>query len=318
MKKFLRFDEMDLQLFAEGAGGADGGATGSAAAGVTAADAGQQNTGVAAAAAGQQNTGVNEGAAQAVPGAADAGQQDPAETFDSLIKGRYKDDFNASVKKIVDGRVSGLNKQLQSYEAGQPVFDLLAQKYGCDATDYAAIAEHVQKDSSLFEAEALERGVDVQDLMKMRNIEAQNASMRRQMEQQRQQQADIARQQQVEAQQVEWKRQTEETQKVYPGMKLETELANPAFQRLLRSGVPVKAAYEVIHMNEIMGGAMQYAAQRAAKNVTDNVIAGAARPVENGTGAQGAVSAKVDPSKFTDKDMKEYRERIARGERITF
>lgn len=318
MKKFLWHDEMDLQLFAEGAGGADGGATGSNAAGVTAADAGQQNAGVTAADAGQQNVGVKTGTAQTEPGAVDAGQQDPAESFDSLIKGKFKDQYNASVKKIVDGRLSGLNKQLQGYEAGQPVFDILAQKYGVDPTDYAAIAEALQKDSSLYEAEALERGVDAQEIMRVRNIEAQNASMRRQIEQQRQQQADIARQRQVEAQQTEWKRQEEETQKVYPGMKLDTELANPDFQRLLRSGVPVKAAYEVVHMNEIMGGAMQYAAQRAAKNVTDNVIAGAARPAENGTGAQGAVSAKVDPSKFTDKEIKAYRERLTRGERITF
>lgn len=318
MKKLLWHDEMDLQLFAEGAGGADGGASGSNATGVTAADAGQQNAGVAAVAAGQQKTGVNNGTAQAEPGAVDAGQQDPAETFDDLIKGRYKDQFNASVKKIVDGRVSGLNKQLQGYEAGQPVFDILAQKYGVDPTNYAAIAEAVQKDKSLFEAEAMERGMDVQDLMQMRSVEAQNATLRRQMEQQRQQQADDARQKQVEEQQADWRRQEVETQKVYPGMKLETEIANPAFQRLLRSGVPVKAAYEVIHMNEIMGGAMQYAAQRAAKNVTDNVIAGAARPAENGTGAQGAVATKVDPSKFTEKEIKEYRERVARGERITF
>lgn len=308
MDKYLRFEEMDLQLFAEGAGGADGGATGSDAAGVTAADAGQQNTG------------VKSGTAQTAPESADAGQeqQDPSAAFDALIKGQYKEQYNASVKKIVDGRLSGLNKQIQGYEAGQPVFDILAQKYGIDPTDYAAIAEAIQKDRSLFEQEAIETGRDVEDLMELKKIQRENASMRRQMDQQRQQQEDQRRVQVAQQQESEWRRQAQEAQKVYPGLNLDTEIKDPNFARLLRSGVPVQAAYQVVHMDELMGGAMQYAAQRAAKNVTDNVIAGAARPAENGTAAQGAVSAKVDPSKFTSKDIKEYRERLARGERITF
>ena len=307
MKKFLRCEEMDLQLFAEGAGGAAGGATGSDAAGVTAADAGQQNTG------------VQEGNA-ADPGTADAGQQtaDPEAAFDGLIKGQYKDQFHARVKDIVDNRVSGLRKQVQGYEAGQPVFDILAQKYGKDPTDYAGIAEAIRQDTSLYEKEALERGMDAQDLMKMRNVEADNASMRRQMELQREQQREQQRRQQADQQVTRWNQQAEQVKQIYPKFNLQTEIANPDFSRLLRSGVDVRTAFEVIHKDEIMQGAMQYAAQRAAKNVTDNVIAGAARPAENGTGAQGAVSAKVDPSKLSDKEFKEYLERVARGERVTF
>ena len=309
MKKFLRYDEMDLQLFAEGAGGADGGTTGSDAAGVTAADAGQQDTG------------VNAGAAQAgTVDTADAGQEqkDLSADFDGLIRGKYKDQFNASVKKILDGRLSSVNKKLQGYESGQAVFDILAQKYGIDPTDYAAIAEAAQKDKSFYEQEAIETGKAVEDVMELKRVQRENATMRRQMEQQRQFQEDQQRQQQANEQEKVWLNQAKEAQKVFPGLNLETEIKNPDFARLLRSGVPVKAAYQVVHMDDIMGGAMQYAAQRAAKNVTDNVIAGTARPAENGTAAQGAVSAKVDPSKFTPDDIKKYRERAARGERITF
>lgn len=311
MKKILQLIEMDLQLFAEGAGGADGGAdggaTGSEAAGVTAVDAGQQDTGVAT------------DDAQQSAAAADAGQkQDPAAAFEALIKGQYKEQYNANVKKIVDGRVGGLTKKVQAYEAGQPVFDILAQKYGVDPSDYAAIADAIKNDASLVEKEALERGMDVQDLMRLRNTEIENASMRRQIEQQREHQENQRRLQQAQEQESVWLRQAEEAKKFYPGLDLQKELDDPDFARLLRSGVPVKAAYQVTHMDDIMGGAMQYAAQRAAKNVTDNVIAGTARPAENGTSAQGAVSTKVDPSKFTSKEIKEYRERVARGERITF
>lgn len=306
MKKIFTVEEMDLQLFAEGAGGADGGSAGSATAGVTAGDAGQQNTG------------VNANAANGGGQAADAGQEDPGAAFDALIKGQYKEQFNANVKKIVDGRVSGLNKQLQGYQSGQAVFDILAQKYGLEPTDYAGIAKAAEKDRDFVEKEALESGKDPEDLLELKRVQRENANFRRQMEQQRQAQMNAQRMQAATAQETEWNRQAQEAQKVYPGLNLQTEIKNPDFARLLRSGVPVRAAYEVTHMDDIMGGAMQYAAQRAAKNVTDNVIAGAARPAENGTGAQSAVSTKVDPSKFTSKEIKEYRERAARGERITF
>ena len=310
MKKLLRLYDVDLQLFAEGAGGADGGAAVEGAAGVTAADPGQQNTGV-------QNSAEPTGAA-----AADPGQQqqvtDPAADFDALIKGQYKDQYNARVKEMVDKRLKGVHQQLQSYEAANPIFDILAQRYGVEATDYAAMAEAVKKDTSFAEKAALERGMDVQDYMKVRDIEIENASMRRQMELQRQQQAEQQRQQQANEQVTKWNQQAEQAKQVYPGLNLQKEIANSDFSRLLRSGVDVRTAYEVVHKDEIMQGAMQYAAQRAAKNVTDNVIAGAARPAENGTAAQGAVSAKVDPSKLSEKEFQTYLERVARGERITF
>lgn len=317
MKKILRLYDVDLQLFAEGAGGAGGGTAAEGATGVNAADAGQQTAG------------VENGGADASAAAADAGQQqqvtDPGAAFDALIKGEYKDQYNARVKDTIDKRLKGVNQQLQtandqlkSYESAAPIFDILAQKYGVEATDYAAIADAIRNDVSLVEKEAMERGMDAQDYLKMRNVEVENASMRRQMEQQRQLQAEQQRRQQANEQVTKWNQQAEQAKQVYPGLNLQKEIENPDFSRLLSSGVDVRTAYEVIHKDEIIQGAMHYAAQRAAKNVTDNVIAGAARPAENGTAAQGAVSAKVDPSKFTEKQIREYRERAARGERITF
>lgn len=310
MKKLLWLNNVNLQLFAEGAGGTGGGTAAEGAAGVSAADPGQQDTGV-------QNGATDGGVA-----AADPGQQqqvtDPTAAFEDLIRGQYKDQYNAKVKDTIDKRLKSVHQQLTAYEAATPIFDILAQKYGVEATDYAAIAEAIKADASLVEKEALERGMDVQDYMKMRNVEMENASMRRQMEQQRKTEQEQQRQQQVNEQVNKWTQQAEQAKQVYPGLDLETEIKNPDFSRLLGSGVDVRTAYEVIHKDEIMQGAMQYAAQRAAKNVTDNVIAGAARPVENGTAAQGAVSAKVDPSKLTDKQIREYRERAAKGERITF
>ena len=299
---------LDLQLFADGAAGAGGGDGGTA-----------QGAGVTAGDAGQQNTGVDPNAAAAAEGTAAAGQaEDPAAAFDALIKGKYKDQFNASVKKIVDGRVSGLNKQLQGFQSGQSVFEILAQKYGLEPTDYAGIAKAAENDKSFVEKEALETGKDPQDLLELKKMQRENASFRRQQESFRQQQAEQRRLQQIAAQQEQWKQQAQEARQVYPGLNLDAETKNPQFAQLLRSGVPVKAAYEVIHMNDILGGAMQYAANKTAQQVTNSVIAGAGRPSENGTGSQSAATVKSDVSLLSKKDRQDIIRRVQKGETIRF
>lgn len=301
MKKLFELLEVDLQLCAEGAGGAEGGTGAEGAPGAT------------AAAAGQQNTGVQPGTAQQAEGAAVAGQQaeDPQKAFEQLIKGQYKDQYNSRVENTVKQRVKGLTQQLQRYEGAQPIFDILAQKYGVDPTDMAAIAKAAQEDTSFFLEEAMAKNMDVKELMQLRRMERNNASLQRQLDQRRSQE-------QAERQYAEWIRQAEAVKQVYPGFDLETEIQNPDFAQLLNSNVPMRTAYMVIHSDEIMQGAMQFAAQKAAQQVTDTVIAGAARPAENGTGAQGAVSPKLDVSKLTDKQIKEFADKARRGEKVTF
>lgn len=298
---------LDLQLFADGGAAAAGGDGGTA-----------QGAGVTAGAAGQQNTGVKAPAASGGGEAAVAGQEDPNAAFEALIKGKYKDQFNASVKKIVDGRVSGLNKQLQGFQSGQAVFDILAQKYGLDRTDYAGIAKAAETDRTFVEKEALETGTDPDVLLKRNQDQRKLARVMEENENFHRREQAYLRQQAAEAQEREWRKQAEEAKKIYPGLNLDEEIKNPAFKDLLRSGVPVRGAYQVIHMDEIMGGAMQYAAQRAAKNVTDNVIAGAARPTENGAAAQSAVAARTDVSKFSKEERADIIRRVARGETIRF
>ena len=308
MKKYTFIPMLDLQLFADGGAAAAGGDGGTA-----------QGSGATAVAAGQQNTGVQTDANNgAVPADAGQEQQDPQAAFEALIKGQFKDQYNANVKKIVENRLGGLNKQLQGYQSGQAVFDILAQKYGLDPTDYAGIAKAAEKDRDFVEKEAMESGKDPDDLMALRKAQRENAAFRRQEEARRQEQMNAQRMQAAANQEAEWNRQAEDARKVYPGLNLQAEIKNPDFARLLRSGVPVRAAYEVTHMNDIMGGAMQYAAQRAAKNVTDNVIAGAARPAENGTSSQSAAVARTDVSKLSKAERADIIRRVQNGEKIRF
>lgn len=310
MKNFEKHIFLNLQLFADG--GAAGGAGGEGASGVGAGDAGQQGSGVAT--AGQAGA------------TGDAGQQqDPDKAFEQLIKGQYKDQFGKRVEDMFQQRMKGVNRQLQQleaaknqYEAAQPIFDILAQKYGVDATDLAGLAKAAQEDASFFREEAMALGMDEKELMNLRKIQRDNASMQRRISQFEQAERDRTARQQAAVQAQKWQTDAENLKQMYPSFDLDTELQDESFKRMLQNGIPMKAAYTALHADEIMHGAMQFAAQRTAQRVTDSIIAGASRPTENGAGAQGAASPKIDPGKLSDKEIEKINEDVRRGKRVTF
>lgn len=290
MAIFLR----SLQLFAEGGDGAGSGVTGSAAEG---------------------QTGVVSGD----PGgtaAAEQTQEAAKPTFDELVKGEYKDAFNERVQKIVQARLKGTEETAKKLEGLTPVLDLLSRKYGVDASDVDALKSAVESDDSYFEQESLDTGIPVDQLRRIHAIEQENAALKAAQEQTTQQ---------AEAQQriAAWMSQAEQVKSIYPAFDLDTEIVNPQFQTLLRTlesnGFPnaMQVAFETIHRDQIQPAAMQYAAKKAQEATVNAIKSGSARPSENGSG-QAASLTKIDPSKLTRAQIKEIRERVAMGERITF
>ena len=122
----------------------------------------------------------------------------------------------------------------------------------------------------------------------------------------------------MEAQLQRWYSQAEEARQAYPDLDLERESQDPRFLGMLKAGVPVQHAYEVIHMDAIKAGVAQSAAQTAARQVTDNVRARGARPAENGVSSGSGFLVKSDVSKLTKKDRAEIARRAAHGEKIIF
>ena len=115
-----------------------------------------------------------------------------------------------------------------------------------------------------------------------------------------------------------WLREAEEAKQIYPSFDFEAESRNKTFTDLLQSGVAVRTAYEVVHKDDILGGAMQYAAQKAAEKVTNSVQSRAKRPTENGAGAQGASRQVTDVNKLQKDDIYEILRRVEKGEKISF
>ena len=298
---------ISLQLFAEGAGGGDGGTGAEGATGVTATAAGSQK-------------GVKNPLADVKYGIQDTpAAEEPAQTatpdrnaaFEALIKGEYKDLYDARVQDTVQKRLKGSKETVDKYNALTPTLEILAKKYGVDSADIEALNKAIEEDDTYFEDEALERGITVEQLKQIRKMERENAELKAQMQ-------EAERQEKGKQLYASWMQQAEQAKAVYPSFNLEAEMANPRFLDLLRSNVDVRTAYEVLHKDEIIPAAMQFTAKTVEQKLTNKIISGGARPSENGMSSQGAAVTKSDVSQLSKADRQEIIRRVARGEKIRF
>lgn len=230
--------------------------------------------------------------------------------FEKLIKGEYKSEFDRRVQSIIDRR---FKEEIAAYKnrekAANPILDKLCMRYGVKDGDLEALAAAVDQDNSYLQHEADESGMDIATLTKIRQMEYQNAQLQRQH-------AEIERRRAFDERMAGFYRQAEEARTIYPDLDFQTEASNPDFMDLCMKGVPVRTAYEVIHKDEIIGTAMQYSAQKAAKNVTDSIKAKGMRPDENGASGVGAV-IKTNVDDLSNQEIDEIIRRVERGEKVT-
>ena len=304
---------LSLQIFAEGGG----------AAGAGAGDGGTaQGQGVTAAAALPQTKGeknnpladVKYGIQEDVAPAAEVQQTatpDRNAEFEKLINGEYKDLYDARMQDTIKKRLKGTKETVDKFNALVPTLELLAKKYGVDASDINSLNKAIADDDSYYEQEAMENGMTVQQLKEFKKMQRENAELRQQMQEQQ-------RQENANKLYATWMNQAQEAKKVYPSFDMKTEMNNPEFVKLLRSNVDVRTAYEVLHKDEIIPAAMQFTARTVEQKLTNKIIANGARPSENGMSSQGAAVVKSDVSQLSKADRAEIIRRVQRGEKIRF
>ena len=312
MSNIKLFDSIDLQLFA------DGGTAG-----------GDETTGVGASvpdlqtSKGEKNPlanikyGIQSDAQTAnvqnnnTADSGNVGQTDRNAEFERLIKGEYKDLYDARVQETIQKRLKSTKETVDRYNELTPTLDMLARKYGVDASDIKALNKAIEDDDAYYEDEALERGITVEQLKSIRKMERENAELKRQMQER-------ANQAQAERDVAMWMKQANEAVKTFPGLDLGEELKNPQFVGLLKSGVDVGTAYFAIHNKELVPQAMQYTARQVEQKLTNKMIANGARPTENGSNSQSSAVVKSDVSQLSKEDRQEIIRRVARGEKIRF
>lgn len=111
-----------------------------------------------------------------------------------------------------------------------------------------------------------------------------------------------------------WSREAGEVKEVYPDFDLAREAKNAEFTQLLKGGVSVRKAYEVVHLKELL----ENAARDAEKRVLDGIRARAGRPAENGVSAHSGLTVRADVKSLTADQRRDIARRAGRGEKISF
>lgn len=220
--------------------------------------------------AGEQGSGVKN---TPVAGEMTAAQR--MESFEALIRGEYKDVYDAKVQHIVKQRLKGSEETVRKYKALSPVLRLLEKKYGVAEGDSEALAIAVTEEET------------------QRTVRTEN----------------MARQQYES-----WLSQANKLKESYPGFDLTAELADERFRELLRSGVPMGDAYELIHRDELM----EMTARDMEERISRRILSGLERPRENGMGGVSSAVMKQDMSQMSRKTRQDIIRRVQRGERISF
>ena len=228
------------------------------------------------------------------------------------VKERFKAQFGRDTADIVKDRLKNSKQAEAQMQKLAPMLAAMGEKYGKSADDIDGIMAAYNDDDSLYEAEAVERGLPVSVVKQIRQLEADKQAR------DQQDQMD-AQTRMIQAHIQKMATDFEQVKATFPNADLRTELQNPAFARLTSPevGVSVNDAYWLIHRSEIEPQAMQFAAQKAQQKMSQAIQSGMNRPTENGSkAASPGLDIRDDPSKWSKEDREEVKRRARMGEKI--
>lgn len=231
--------------------------------------------------------------------------------FDRLIKGDFKDLYDKAVKDNIDRRFKSIRSSKEQIEQMNTTLLPIYAKYGLDVGDIEGLDQAIRSDMTLYADEANAMGMTPEQFVFAKKAEIEAMRANEQLEK-------VRGAQEAQRAYQGWLAEGEELKKSYPDFDLEAEIQDERFMNLLRQNWSVTDAYEAIHAKELITRGIGTAAERAQKNVVDNIRARGMRPAENGTGNKAGVIVKKDPSQFDNKDLEEIRRRVANGEKIVF
>lgn len=228
-------------------------------------------------------------------------------SFEELIKGDYKADFERRVQEIVTRRLKGKDEELSGM---RPILALLQQRYGVE--DAAAVRQALEEDDAYWQSAADAAGMTAEQYRMLAAAQAQSREFKALLEAQQTEQRRNETYRQLHA-------QAQALAAKYPGVDANAELAgNPKFGELVRRGIDMITAYEVLHREELMMQTAVAASRSAEQQTMEKVRRNQARPGENGAGGGQPAKPAFDPSKLTPAQRRDIERRARNGERITF
>lgn len=237
---------------------------------------------------GAEGEGAQTGAELPVDAESETGAAADCENeFDELIKTKFKEQFAKRTQAIIDKRFKDF-KTLEAYrDTVSPIVEELLSENGLKS------GEEEKLRGLLLEK--------TQEIPAVRETDTQSIpeSFRR----------DIAG----------WAEQSEKLKEVYPDFDLRKELsAENAFSRLLLGGVSVRDAYETVHRDEILGGAMAYTAGVVREQMVRSIEAKGRRPLENSVISENAVVTSKSVDSLSSADILKILKQVENGASISF
>lgn len=252
-----------------------------------------------------------EGQVGADENAGEGNEPDLDSEFDELAKGKYKEQFDSRVKAAIDRRFKNAENYQRTIGEYEDATALLFTKYGLKAGDTKGLKNAIENDDGIYASAAEEEGITTdryRENLRLKADAEKGRSMMDAFRQEQERQETFAR----------WDREAAELQEVFPSFDLVRELDDEAFRNKLDEVKSVRDAFMIMHMDDILSGAMEMSKTNATKAAVENFRSNASRPVENGMKRQPAVIRKDDPSKMTDDDLQKVVDAARRGETIRF
>ena len=238
---------------------------------------------------GAENSNGETGVEDAVAEQTSAGIVNDEEEFANLINGRFKEQFTRKTQAIIDKRFKQ-TKELQEYkERVSPVVQSLMEKYGVEDGNEGNLLDFIKEKEETSVNTPSENEVVSE---RGKNLRGKISS---------------------------WVKQSEDVKNTYPDFDLRKELReSKLFSQLLLGGAPLKAAYETVHKDEILSGAMAYTADKVREQVVKGIEAKGRRPIENGVSSESAVVTSVDVNSLTSQDILKILKQVENGANISF
>ena len=220
-------------------------------------------------------------------------------------------EYNGEMQKVVKAAKEKLKTSAEALEKLSPAIQLIAKKYGVDASDYDAVSKAVVDDDAYYEERAMELGVTT-DVAKQ--LDKSEKMMRAAEEQQQK----FINEQKLMEHIGKLNRQAIELQQKYPDFNLGKELNNPTFARLTAPdlNLPLEDAYELVHREEIKENIRQAALKASIQQVSNAVQSNKNRPNDGVSKSSNASVQTFNYQNATKAQREALKARIRSGEKI--
>lgn len=240
-----------------------------------------------------------------------AGQEPAGETVQPATDGRrpwneikelYKDEYGADVAATIKDRFKNQADASRQLESQKPIIDYVMKKAGAQSLE--ELAQIIQGDDSVYEAEAEERNMTVEQLKYVKGLEEEKARNDRAAEA-------AANDAHVHA----LYSQFEELRKIYPNIDFFKEMQDPEFFNWTSPavGMSFEQAYMAKHGKELQKQAMAYGMDRTRAQLGQTIQAQRGRPGEgamSGMSQAAAAEPRMNPAAMDKKERKKLKDYI--------